>query len=144
MSSSLAMLPTYPFAVYTATKSAVKSFSDCIREELDGYGIKVSTVLPGPYGTEFNQVANIGSASFRMYDISKLAQSIVKLILKPRDNLILPKKFGPLTWFTNLSKKFRKMVTSGIAAQIMAGKLETDEKLPAEAKIVKTEIRATT
>lgn len=144
LSSSLAMLPTYPFAVYTATKAAVKVFSDCIREELEGYGIKVSTVLPGPYGTEFNQVANIGKASFKVYDVIKLAQEIVNLILKPKENLILPKKFGPLIWFTNLSKKFKKTVTSGIAAQIMAGKLETDKKLASEKEIFEAEIKITT
>ena len=97
-----------------------------------------------PKGTEFNKVANIGKASFKVYDVTKLAHEIVKLILKPKENLILPKKFGPLVWFTNLSKKFKKIVTSGIAAQIMAGKLETDQILTPEKEIVETEIKLTT
>ncbi|MHA1217627.1 MAG: SDR family NAD(P)-dependent oxidoreductase [Candidatus Heimdallarchaeaceae archaeon] len=144
MSSTLAMLPTYPFAVYTATKAAVKTFSDCIREELEGYGIKVSSVLPGPYATEFNHVANVGKATFKAYEVTKLAQAIVKLILKPKENLILPKKFGPLIWFTKHSKKFKKTVISGIAAQIIAGKYETDEILASEAEMVEAKLKITT
>ena len=144
LSSSLAMLPTYPFAVYTATKSAVKSFCDCIRPELEQHGIKVSCVLPGPYNTEFNKVANIGKASFKVYNVKELAREIVKLMIKPKDDLIMPKKFGLLTWFTNLSKKFRKVVTSGIASQIYASKLETDKEFDSEKIAVKQELKIKT
>ena len=74
ISSSLALLPVYPFAVYCATKSAVKTFSDCIRDEVKEYGIKVSTVFPGPYDTEFHKVAGLDDSSFQNYSVSKLAE----------------------------------------------------------------------
>ncbi len=144
LSSTLVMLPTYPFAVYSATKSAVKTFDDCIREEMLGHGILVSTVLPGPYNTEFNQVANIGKASFKGYNVAKLAQEIVKLILKPKENLIQPKMFRPLIWITKRSKKFKKKVVSGIASQIIAGKHVTDRELTSEKEVVEAELQIVT
>ena len=144
LSSTLVMLPTYPFAVYSATKSAVKTFDDCIREEMLGHGILVSTVLPGPYNTEFNQVANIGKASFKGYKVAKLAQEIVRLILKPKENLILPKMFRPLIWITKHSKKFKKKVVSGIASQIIAGKHVTDRELSSEKEVVNAELQIVT
>ena len=144
LSSTLVMLPTYPFAVYSATKSAVKTFDDCIREEMLGHGILVSTVLPGPYNTEFNQVANIGKASFKGYKVAKLAQEIVRLILKPKENLILPKMFRPLIWITKHSKKFKKKVVSGIASQIIAGKHVTDRELTSEKEVVNAELQIVT
>ncbi|TET75043.1 MAG: SDR family NAD(P)-dependent oxidoreductase [Candidatus Heimdallarchaeota archaeon] len=144
LSSTLAMLPTYPFAVYSATKSAVKIFGDCIREEMLGHGIFVSTVLPGPYNTEFNQVANIGKASFKGYEVAKLAQEIVKLILKPKENLIHPKMFKPLIWITKRSKKFKKKVVSSIASQIITGKHVTDRELTSEKEVVNAELQIVT
>ncbi|MHA1668115.1 MAG: SDR family NAD(P)-dependent oxidoreductase [Candidatus Heimdallarchaeaceae archaeon] len=131
LSSTLAALPPYPFAVYSATKSAVKTFGDCIREEVLDYGIDVSTVLPGPYNTEFNKVAGIEKASFKGYNVEKLAKKIASLILKPKDNLISPWFFTPLIWLTNRSKNIRKKVSKSIANSLMKVKEENSnsEKL---------------
>ncbi|GJM76191.1 hypothetical protein HMSSN036_84070 [Paenibacillus macerans] len=38
---------------YTATKHAVVGFSSALRQELRPYGIKVSTINPGPIDTPF-------------------------------------------------------------------------------------------
>ena len=134
LSSTLALLPVYPFAVYCATKSAVKIFSDCIREELRDYGIIVSTILPGPYNTEFNKVANIGISDFKGYDVEKLVEKIVKLILKPKDNLIQPWHFVPVVWLAKISGFFKKKVTSSIAASIFKAKIMTSLKTEAKKK----------
>ena len=125
LSSTLALLPVYPFAVYCATKSAVKTFSDCIREEVREYGIKISTVLPGPYNTEFNRVANISKSDFKGYNVEKLAKKIVKLILKPKDDLIQPWQFNPVAWMAKISNSFKKKVTSSIAESILKAKIMT-------------------
>ena len=45
------------FAVYAATKAYVNSFSEAIRVELHGSGVKVIALCPGPVETEFGQVA---------------------------------------------------------------------------------------
>ncbi|MHA1218722.1 MAG: SDR family NAD(P)-dependent oxidoreductase, partial [Candidatus Heimdallarchaeaceae archaeon] len=84
ISSSLAMLPVYPFAVYCATKSAVKVFGDSVRQELKNYGISVSTVLPGPYKTEFNKISGLSDKLVNGSEVGKLARNIAQLITKPK------------------------------------------------------------
>jgi short-subunit dehydrogenase len=134
LSSTLALLPVYPFAVYCATKSAVKTFSDCIREEIRGYGIKVSTVLPGPYNTEFNQVANIGISDFKGYDVEQLAKKMTKLILKPKDNLIQPWFFSPVAWLANVFNSFKSKITSSISKSIFDAKIKTSLEVESKRK----------
>ncbi|MBY8999463.1 MAG: SDR family NAD(P)-dependent oxidoreductase [Candidatus Heimdallarchaeota archaeon] len=126
LSSTLALIPPYPLAVYSATKAAVKTFSDCIREEVKEYGVKVSTVFPGPYKTEFSKVAGYGDSGFQGYEVTKLAKNIAKLVTKPKDDLIKPWFFIPLVWLTKFSKFMRKKVIAGIADTIMVAKRESD------------------
>ncbi|MBY8999880.1 MAG: SDR family NAD(P)-dependent oxidoreductase [Candidatus Heimdallarchaeota archaeon] len=126
ISSSLALLPVYPFAVYCATKSAVKTFSDCIREEVKEYGIKVSTVLPGPYNTEFHKVAGLDDSSYTSFTVLKLADKIAKLVKKPKENLIQPWFFIPLVWIATRFKFIRRKITSPIAKSIMEGKIKKE------------------
>ena len=140
LSSTLALLPVYPFAVYCATKSAVKTFSDCIREEVRKFGIKVSTILPGPYNTEFNQIANIGISDFKGYNVEKLAKKMVKLILKPKDDLIQPWQFNPVAWMAKISDKFKKKVTSSISESILKARIMTSLEIE-DKKEKKEEIR---
>jgi len=140
LSSTLALLPVYPFAVYCATKSAVKIFGDCIREEVRDYGIKISTVLPGPYNTEFNYIANIEKSDFKGYDVEKLADKMVKLILKPKNNLIQPWQFNPVAWLARISKKFKEKVTTSIATSIMKARAMTSLEVHSE-KEKKEEIK---
>ena len=42
-----------PLTVYSATKFAVQGFSDGLRRELAGRGVKVTTINPGPVATRF-------------------------------------------------------------------------------------------
>jgi short-subunit dehydrogenase len=121
LSSSLALLPVYPFAVYCATKSAVKTFSDCIRDEVKAYGIKVSTVFPGPYDTEFHKVAGLDDSSYQSYSVSKLAEKIAKLVIKPKNNLIQPWFFIPLIWIATRFRFIRRKITLLISKSIMEG-----------------------
>lgn len=43
----MAYTPTPWASVYCASKAAVQSFSDCMRMELAGFGVKVMCVQPG-------------------------------------------------------------------------------------------------
>ncbi|MHA1345661.1 MAG: SDR family NAD(P)-dependent oxidoreductase [Candidatus Heimdallarchaeaceae archaeon] len=134
LSSSLALLPVYPFAVYCATKSAVKTFSDCIRDEVKEYGIKVSTVLPGPYDTEFHKVAGLDDSSYPSYSVSKIAEKIAKLIIKPKENLIQPWFFIPLVWIATRFRFIKRKITLPISKSIMEGKVKK-ENLESKQKI---------
>jgi uncharacterized protein len=57
VSSSAGFLPIPNFAVYAATKSYVTSFTEALRGELHGTGIRLSALCPGPVRTEFTEVA---------------------------------------------------------------------------------------
>jgi uncharacterized protein len=49
--------PSPLYAVYSATKSYVLSFSEALNHELYGTGVSVSTMCPGLTATEFDEVA---------------------------------------------------------------------------------------
>lgn len=63
VSSLASLLPIPDFAVYSATKSYVTSFSEALRLELSDQGVRVLAVCPGPVRTGFGEVARRGSAS---------------------------------------------------------------------------------
>ncbi|MHA1200569.1 MAG: SDR family NAD(P)-dependent oxidoreductase [Candidatus Heimdallarchaeaceae archaeon] len=139
LSTSLVMLPAYPFAVYCATKSAIMTFGDSIRKEMEDYGVSVSTVFPGPYNTEFHEVAHCDKNKFAVYDVSKLADKIVKLLLKPKDNLIQPWFFSIYSWLSKRSKKFRKKISIKIGDSILRAKLTKENELKIEREQLKRE-----
>lgn len=60
VSSLASLIPIPDFAVYAATKAYVTSFSEALRMELRGHGIRVLAVCPGPVHTGFGAVAKRG------------------------------------------------------------------------------------
>jgi short-subunit dehydrogenase len=62
VSSSASFLPMPGFAVYAATKAYVTSFSEALRMELRGTGVRVEALCPGPVHTEFDSVARRADA----------------------------------------------------------------------------------
>ena len=57
VSSVVGFLPMPKLAVYAATKAYVTSFSEALRAELRGSGVRVTTLCPGPVSTEFGKSA---------------------------------------------------------------------------------------
>ncbi|GAB7045568.1 SDR family NAD(P)-dependent oxidoreductase [Catenuloplanes indicus] len=56
--SSFLGLAAFPStAAYTAAKAAVEGLSDALAQEVAGFGIAVTIVEPGPFGTDFSAVA---------------------------------------------------------------------------------------
>ena len=115
------------------------TFGDSIRKEMQEYGIKVSTVYPGPYDTNFHHVANCGEGSFKVYNVSKLAKKIVKLILKPKDDLIQPWFFVPLIWLSKRSARVKRKVMAWIGDSILQAKIETEREQIAEKEKIEKE-----
>lgn len=60
VSSTASYVPVPKMAVYAATKAFVTSFGEALRAELDGTGVTVTTLCPGPVDTEFHSVARRG------------------------------------------------------------------------------------
>ena len=56
--STAGLIPLPTFAVYAATKAYVNSFSEALRIEVHGSGVRVLALCPGPVETEFGQVAS--------------------------------------------------------------------------------------
>jgi short-subunit dehydrogenase len=54
VASLLSFLPFPYYAVYSATKAFVLAFSETIAAELEGTGVVVTTLCPGPVDTAFN------------------------------------------------------------------------------------------
>ena len=59
VSSTASFLPGPLQAVYYASKAFVTSFSQAIAEELNGTGVTVTALCPGPVATEFFGTANM-------------------------------------------------------------------------------------
>ncbi len=78
--------------VYCASKAAVHMITDCLRMDLGGTGIRVSTVSPGRVAeTEFSEVRFAGDAEkarkpyegYRTMSASDVAESIAWIVLQP-------------------------------------------------------------
>ena len=91
VASSAGLLPGGPYmATYYATKAYVASLTQAVAEEfrLEGKGIYVGCLCPGPVDTEFNSVAEV---QFALKGIS--AEKCVKAALsgmKKRKTVIVP------------------------------------------------------
>jgi len=59
VASTAAFQPGPDMAVYYASKAYVLHFSEALREELDGSGVCVTTLCPGPTATEFQDRASM-------------------------------------------------------------------------------------
>lgn len=80
LSSTAAFLPGPRMSVYFATKAYVQSFSEAISAELEGTGITVTSLCPGPTQSKFSFSAKI------VDDISTIDSKA--------DNAYLVAKFG--------------------------------------------------
>ena len=83
-------------AVYSATKFALRGFSFSLAEELKGTGIKMSLITPGSVITkmlDYEAQADNSAMSFVSKPISpvKVADAVLKVIRKPRVELIIPR-----------------------------------------------------
>lgn len=64
IASTAGFQPVPHFAVYSATKSYIISFSEAIYEEAHSHGVLVSCLCPGPVHTEFQEKAHMSPRFF--------------------------------------------------------------------------------
>ena len=95
--SSIAGLKTWPgYGAYSGTKHAVEAFTDALRMELAGTGVKVAAIQPGTVDTELYNDWNStdkstieASGALQPEDIARC----VRFILEQPDQVLIPRLF---------------------------------------------------
>lgn len=86
--SSIAAINSFPEgSIYGASKAALTSMSNCLREEVRQFGIKIIDILPGATETEIWDKDNLQQFGHRMMkpkDIADVVMSVIELNLNPR------------------------------------------------------------
>lgn len=98
IASLLAYLPFPYYSVYSATKAFVLAFSETLAAELEGTGIAVNCLCPGPIATDFNSSAMLGTRAYQAnkpLPAMKVAEVAVRHLLNGKGS----KKVGFNTWF---------------------------------------------
>ncbi|MFC2042626.1 SDR family NAD(P)-dependent oxidoreductase [Chloroflexota bacterium] len=92
--AGLFAMPTY--SVYSASKFAVRGFSEALRREVAVYGVNVSAIYPGAVDTEFEEYAHIqrktGTRTPKALRLSAddVAQAVLHLDRHPKRSLVIP------------------------------------------------------
>lgn len=96
MGSVASFVATPTYCIYSASKFAVRGFTEALRREVSVYGVHVSGVYPGGVETEFRAQAGIKRktgwstpGSLRLSP-EQVAQAVFDLTRRPRRAVILP------------------------------------------------------
>lgn len=93
VASTAAFQPGPLMAVYYATKAYVLHFSEAIADELDGSGITVTVLCPGPAQTGFQQAAKMEGSNLvkgkRIMGAREVAEAGFKALLEGR-RIVIP------------------------------------------------------
>jgi short-subunit dehydrogenase len=86
IASAAAFLPQAGFAVYSASKAYVLSFSRALNKELRERQIYVTAVCPGPVDTEFFAISDAGSKmpGYKKFFLAKTDQVVAKALKDSR------------------------------------------------------------
>ncbi|MEA1892192.1 MAG: SDR family oxidoreductase [Campylobacterota bacterium] len=120
IASTAAFQPVPTFAVYSATKSYVLSFSEAINYELKDKGVYVGVLCPGPTTTNFDKNANASQVKHLTkgtMSSDEVAQAGIKQLENRKMTLVVGFK-NQLLAFASSINPFRKL-TLIISAIIM-------------------------
>jgi short-subunit dehydrogenase len=96
VSSLAGFHPAPMFSVYAATKAASLSFAEALSAEVEGQGVMVTTLCPGPVDTEFDQVMGIeaGGSPFPPLLIANVGECVRAAIdgLERGRHVVVPKR----------------------------------------------------
>jgi uncharacterized protein len=91
-SSIAGIMPGPRLAVYSATKAFLRSFGQAIRNELQGQGVNVSVLMPGPTDTEFfdrAEMTDTVAGEGPKQDPAEVAEAAIEA-LEQRDGHVVP------------------------------------------------------
>ena len=87
------VLPTEGIATYCATKHAVLGYTDTVRLENRGRGIRFSAIMPTLTNTEM--IAGIGHPrGLKNAEPDDVAQAVAAVIAKPKSRVVVPRSMG--------------------------------------------------
>lgn len=108
MASIASFVGTPTYTLYSASKHAVRGFTEALRREVSIYGIRVCGIYPGPVITEFTRNARLvrktgltTPASLRLSS-EVVARSLLGLTRHPRRTLIMPWQMYLAIWMNTL------------------------------------------
>jgi short-subunit dehydrogenase len=85
VASSAAFQPIPHMATYAATKAFVLHLTEAVACELQGGGVRVMALCPGPTRTEFGEIAGVAEDFDRIGPLSMSADRVVGAALKAFD-----------------------------------------------------------
>ena len=95
MASATALKPLAGLAVYSGTKAAVLAFSDSLRRELRGTGVRIRVVLPNLVATDLG-AGITAPRGFRALTADDVAEATVRAIGSRRFAVAVPGWLGPV------------------------------------------------
>jgi len=108
MGSIAGLVATPTYTVYSASKFAVRGFTEALRREVGIYGVHVSGIYPGGVATEFSQhtgarrktgATTPGSLLLSPEDV---AQEVWKLVRRPHRTAVVPWVMNLAVWLNAL------------------------------------------
>jgi NADP-dependent 3-hydroxy acid dehydrogenase YdfG len=108
MSSMAAFVAPPTYSVYSATKYAVRGFSESLCREAGVWGIKVTTIYPASVETEFSTHTEAEYHSDFLYprafrlSAEDVAKAILRVARSPKREIILPRIMVFAKWMNSL------------------------------------------
>lgn len=119
ISSALSLLPMPGSAVYSATKSFVTAFTECLWYEFKDKGIYVMADLPGPVRTPFHEVSGSSSQEMDKSGLVLSPEAVVNEALRTLEKRQKPSVVNGVAFkfFTRVTQ----LVSRKMRLKIMAG-----------------------
>ena len=122
VASLLAFLPFPYYSVYSATKAFVLAFSETLAAELEGTGVTITTLCPGPVDTPFNSDAMLKTNAYQSNKpkpADEVAKVGIELLLHGKGKKLV----GFNNWFISNLPRFMPdglmmKIKKGLASQI--------------------------
>lgn len=90
--------PIPGLAVYNATKFAVVGMSQAVRDEIEGTGVSITTIMPNAVKTELT--SGLPTEKMGTLTPQKVSKAVVKSVQNRREEVAIPRYFAlyPLMW----------------------------------------------